>query len=58
MAKRKSERNEKKRYFLKIQKLRKEKTMRKAGGDIWIDETLDEWPDKDYRLFVGNLGKI
>ncbi len=30
--------------------------MRKAGADTWVDETLDEWPDKDFRIFCGNMG--
>ena len=30
--------------------------MRKAGGEMWIDETLDDWPDNDFRLFCGDLG--
>ncbi|ORX66965.1 RNA-binding domain-containing protein [Linderina pennispora] len=27
-----------------------------AGGQVWEDETLAEWPEDDYRLFAGNLG--
>ena len=30
--------------------------MRKAGGQTWTDETLEEWPEKDYRIFCGDLG--
>ena len=29
---------------------------REAGGKVWEDNSLSEWPDNDYRLFVGNLG--
>lgn len=33
------------------------KHFRSAGGDVWLDNTLDEWPENDFRAFVGNLGK-
>ncbi|KAL7099069.1 hypothetical protein ACP275_09G059000 [Erythranthe tilingii] len=29
---------------------------RKAAGKTWVDPTLAEWPENDYRLFCGNLG--
>lgn len=32
------------------------KSYRKAAGDIWIDPSMSDWPDDDYRIFVGNLG--
>ncbi|KAL7099031.1 hypothetical protein ACP275_09G056600 [Erythranthe tilingii] len=28
---------------------------RKAAGHTWVDPTLAEWPENDYRLFFGNL---
>jgi RNA recognition motif-containing protein len=31
-------------------------TIRQAGGKVWRDSSLSEWPDNDYRIFVGNLG--
>ena len=31
-------------------------TVRKAGGKVWQDTSLSEWPENDYRVFVGNLG--
>jgi RNA recognition motif-containing protein len=31
-------------------------TVRKAGGKVWEDASLAEWPESDYRIFVGNLG--
>lgn len=31
--------------------------VRQVGNKIWKDETLDEWPDNDFRIFVGNLDK-
>mmetsp|Transcript_10164 Transcript_10164/g.25875 ORF Transcript_10164/g.25875 Transcript_10164/m.25875 type:complete len:329 (+) Transcript_10164:181-1167(+) len=30
---------------------------RQAAGTKWVDPTLSEWPDDDYRIFVGDLGK-
>ena len=29
---------------------------RKGAGVIWQDESLNEWPENDYRIFVGDLG--
>ena len=29
---------------------------RHAGGDRWEDKSLGEWPENDYRIFVGDLG--
>jgi len=34
-------------------KLEKKKKLRKHAGNIWEDASLEEWPDNDYRLFVG-----
>lgn len=33
------------------------KYVRKAADDTWVDDTLNEWPDNDYRIFVGDLAK-
>ena len=30
--------------------------LREAAGKRWRDPTLDEWPENDFRVFVGNLG--
>ena len=30
--------------------------VRKAGGKVWKDQSLSEWADNDYRIFVGNIG--
>ena len=35
---------------------RDKKLMRKAAGKEWQDETLDEWPENDYRIFCGDMG--
>jgi len=29
--------------------------IRMAGGRTWEDKTLDDWPEDDFRLFIGNL---
>ncbi|KAJ2660944.1 hypothetical protein IWW48_002649 [Coemansia sp. RSA 1200] len=34
----------------------KRRIVRKAGGQVWEDATLDDWPTNDYRLFAGDLG--
>ena len=26
-----------------------------AAGKKWIDKSLEEWPENDFRIFVGNL---
>lgn len=36
--------------------LKKKIRLRKAGGKVWSDATLEEWPDDDYRVFCGDLG--
>lgn len=30
--------------------------VRSAAGEKWLDPKLAEWPENDYRIFVGNLG--
>ena len=40
----------------RMESKRKEKCLRKAAGEIWLDPTLDEWPENDQRVFCGNLG--
>jgi hypothetical protein len=30
---------------------------RTGGGDVWVDNSLNEWPENDYRIFVGDLAK-
>ena len=29
---------------------------RTAAGKTWVDKSLDDWPDDDFRIFVGSLG--
>jgi len=31
--------------------------VRSAAGETWTDPTLAQWPENDFRLFVGNLAK-
>jgi hypothetical protein len=35
--------------------LYKQAPVRVAAGKVWVDETLADWPDNDFRLFVGNI---
>ena len=28
-----------------------------AAGKSWVDESLSDWPQNDFRIFVGNLGQ-
>mmetsp|Transcript_4246 Transcript_4246/g.8776 ORF Transcript_4246/g.8776 Transcript_4246/m.8776 type:complete len:291 (+) Transcript_4246:115-987(+) len=35
----------------------KKNHIRSAAGQTWTDPTLDQWPENDFRLFVGNLAK-
>lgn len=30
--------------------------VREAAGERWVDTSLIEWPQNDFRLFVGNIG--
>lgn len=30
--------------------------IRRGAGKTWRDDTLDQWPEGDFRLFVGNIG--
>ncbi|XP_030375866.1 RNA-binding protein 42 [Scaptodrosophila lebanonensis] len=32
------------------------KTVRIAGGSVWEDASLADWPDDDFRIFCGDLG--
>ena len=29
--------------------------VRTAAGKTWVDPTLEEWPENDFRIFVGNI---
>jgi RNA recognition motif-containing protein len=30
---------------------------RMAAGKTWVDPTMEEWPENDFRIFCGNLDK-
>lgn len=32
------------------------KFIRTGANEVWVDETLSEWPENDFRLFIGDLG--
>lgn len=34
---------------------RKRAARRMAAGDVWVDKTLADWPENDFRIFVGDL---
>jgi hypothetical protein len=31
--------------------------VRTGAGEVWVDNSLNEWPENDYRIFVGDLAK-
>ena len=31
--------------------------VRKAAGETWVDDSLRDWPENDFRLFIGDLSK-
>ena len=35
---------------------RKLKILRKAGGQEWMDNSLADWPENDFRIYCCNLG--
>ncbi|CAI5722002.1 unnamed protein product [Peronospora destructor] len=37
-------------------KRKQKRHLRLAGGQVWEDSTLEDWPDNDFRLFCGDLG--
>lgn len=47
---------EKKRARVHLKEKKKLKNLRKAGGEMWCDPTLEEWPENDFRMFCGDLG--
>lgn len=42
--------------FQTEKKKKDRKTVRVAGGQIWEDSSLADWPDNDFRIFCGDLG--
>lgn len=41
---------------MSLQEKRQLKTLRKAGNEQWVDNTLADWPEDDYRIYCCNLG--
>ena len=41
---------------LPIKKAKRKTYFRSAAGHVWEDKSLAEWPEGDFRIFVGNLG--
>ncbi|KAI6653341.1 RNA-binding protein 42-like [Oopsacas minuta] len=35
---------------------RKKKLLRSAAGQIWLDNSMEDWDPDDYRIFCGDLG--
>jgi len=35
---------------------KRKRSLREGAGRVWEDTSLDEWPENDYRIFVGDLG--
>ena len=33
------------------------KFVRVGGGEKWVDASLADWPENDFRLFIGDLGE-
>merc|ERR1712198_618802 len=46
----------KKRKRPKQMKAEKPVNLRTAAGKVWVDNSMDEWPQDDFRIFVGDLG--
>ncbi|KAL0831082.1 hypothetical protein ABMA28_001958 [Loxostege sticticalis] len=44
------------RTFSKYTSFQRAKVVRTAGGQVWEDVTLLDWPDDDFRMFCGDLG--
>lgn len=40
----------------KVSRAPREPVLRGAAGEKWKDATLADWPDDDFRIFVGNIG--
>lgn len=34
----------------------KKRFLRVGGGEVWEDKSLQDWPENDFRLFIGDLG--
>jgi len=43
-----TEEDEKRKKLARVKRL--------AAGKVWYDNSLDEWPEGDFRIFVGDIG--
>ena len=43
-------------YRTKTGNKKQKKNLRIAGGQVWVDPTLEEWDPNDFRIFCGDLG--
>ena len=41
---------------LSLKEKRELKVIRKAGGEQWVDKSLADWPEDDFRIYCCNLG--
>ncbi|EGR32077.1 polyadenylate-binding protein, putative, partial [Ichthyophthirius multifiliis] len=51
-----SQKNKRQLLLEKEEEKQKQKLMRKSAGEVWVDSSMNQWPDSDYRIFCGNLG--
>ena len=35
---------------------KKKKLLRSAAGQVWLDDSMEDWDAQDYRIFCGDLG--
>jgi RNA recognition motif-containing protein len=42
--------------ILKNLNKRKKKTLRKAADQAWVDPSMEDWNENDFRIFCGNMG--
>ncbi|KAL0227780.1 hypothetical protein RCL1_003923 [Eukaryota sp. TZLM3-RCL] len=41
--------------FSVVPEKKRKRYYRAIAGEAWVDETLADWPENDFRIFVGNL---
>ena len=42
--------------ILKNLNKRKKKSLRKAADQAWVDPSMEDWNENDFRIFCGNMG--
>ena len=48
--------DEKEELIISDKNKRKLKILRKAGNQEWMDNSLADWPENDFRIYCCNLG--